>query len=239
MTQQPQFNYNAHAAYHDPLAPARRASVLLFILGFAMMALSVCNMVRISTISQAQLEAQMKLIQPDQALPFSFQTLRIVTLVIEGVIVLVGLILLALGVPVRSGNPTATTVAMILTGLILLLMLFGLLISLVGLVISPLLGGTMLCTIIIPLVLFGLLFFWLIQAMRAARAAKTATQQYAAQYWQYYQQQQQQPAYGYGPYAPPMTPQQPPMIQPPPQAPVQPPPPSTPSPPSPPSDPIT
>src|SRR5215216_3374717 len=202
MTQQPQFGYYAPPPYRDPLAPARRASTMLFILGILMAAFGLCNLVSVAGLSPADLEKQMRLFQKDQPLPFSIETFKVVAIVMHGGIVLGGLVLLALGIPVRGGSTTATVGAMIITGIILLLLLFLGLASIVAVIIAPLAGAVMICMVIVPLVLFALLFFWLIQALRASRAAKTATQQYAAQYWQYYQQQQQQPAYGYGPYAP-------------------------------------
>ena len=57
--------------------------------------------------------------------------------------------------------------------------------------------------------LFGLLFVWLVQAVRATSAIRLARMQFQSQYWQYQQQQQmyaQQGGYGYPQPPPPQLP---------------------------------
>jgi lysylphosphatidylglycerol synthetase-like protein (DUF2156 family) len=219
MTQPPQFDYYTPAAYSDSLAPARRASVLLFILGTVLAGFGLCNIVSTTAVSsQEMIEMQQKFIPKDQALPVSPETYKTIAIAMQGAIVLVGLILLALGVPVRNGSSPATIIAIIVTGIILLLLILLALMSLIAAIVAPALA-VMLCFLVVPIAGFSLQFVWLIQAARAASVAKTATQQYAAQYWQYYQQQQQQAPYAYGPYTPPM----PPAPYPPPQYPPVPP----------------
>ena len=48
MTQQPQYGYYPPTPYRDPLAPARRASTMLFILGILMAAFGLCNLVSVA-----------------------------------------------------------------------------------------------------------------------------------------------------------------------------------------------
>ena len=239
MTQPPQFDYYTPAGqYSDSLAPARRASTLLFILGTVLAGFGLCNLISTAAVSsQEMIDMQQRFIPKDQALPFSPETYKTIAIAMQGTVVLFGLVLLALGVPVRSGSSAATITALVVTGIILLLLAFFALISLIAAFVAPPLAA-MMCVLIFPIAGFSLLFMWLLQAMRTANVAKSATQQYATQYWQYYQQQQQQAPYAYGPYAPPLPPgmsypappQYPPQQQ---QYPPVAPPPAAPLPPSP------
>src|SRR5262245_33519977 len=206
MTQPPQFDYYqpAAAAYSDSLAPLRRAGIMLFVMGTLMAGVGLCNMVSTFTVSSQELQqAQARMMPKDQPPPFRMETIKTMAVAMQGAVVVVGLILLALGVPVRGGSFAATMGATIVTGLILALITLMALVLLVASIASPpLLIG--LCFLVFPLVGFGVQLFWLYQAIRAVSLAKTAGQQYAAHYWQYYQQQQQAPQAG--PYAPPGVP---------------------------------
>jgi hypothetical protein len=194
------------------LAASRRASILLFILGTLLAGFGLCNIISTATVSSQELQqAQMRFMPKDQAPPFKLETLKTISVVIQGLIVVVGLILLALGVPVRSGSYPATLAAAVVTGIVLALVAVLMLLMLIAAIAAPL-AGIFVCVMVVPLVAFAVQFMWLIQAVRATAGNRTHAQQYAANYWQYYQQQ---PGQGYGPYTPPGTaPQYPPQCMP-------------------------
>jgi hypothetical protein len=214
MTQSPQFNYYQPASSHaDPLAASRRASVLLFILGVLLAGFGLCNILSTANLSTQELqEAQTRFLPKEQPPPFKLETIKTVSVVMQGAIVLIGLILLALGVPVRNGSFPATIGAAVVSGIVLMLLIVLTLIMLIATLATPV-AGAFACVMIVPLVGFAMAVLWLVQAARALGSNRTTAQQYAANYWQYYQQQAGQ---AYGPYAPPGTmPQYPPQYMPP------------------------
>jgi len=219
MTQPPQFNYYQPAEAPDPLAAARRASVPMFILGLVLAGFGLCSIISVWQMAPEQLlKQQSELMGSAAQTGLAPETFKTVGIAMHGVIVLVGLVLLALAVPVRGGSYAATIGALVVSGIVMAILLLFALVMLVFAIAAPAVGATMLCVLMLPIVGFTVQFFWLIQAARAAYSTRSLTQRYAAQYWQYYQQQQQSP-YPSGPYAPPgPPPQYPPVQYPPPSA---------------------
>jgi hypothetical protein len=118
------------------------------------------------------------------------QLLRTVFFIGGAIGVLAAIVLAVLGTFVRRGSKPAIILGMIIS----VLGMGYFVISLASMLMrgaqsgSALAGG--LCASVVPLVLFGLLLTWLIQAMRSSGDAAAIQQQYAQQYWQYAYQQQ-------------------------------------------------
>jgi hypothetical protein len=216
-------HYPGYIAYQpDPLAPARRASVMMFVLGALSLLMGACSAGVGAMIPQMlqQPDFAAALAQNPEISPQLLQT-RCVGF---GILSLVfGMALIVLGVFVRRGGPGPIIGAIVVTSLALLIVLL----NTIGPIVSPRFGaqlGGVICMGVVALALLVLLLVWLIQAARAAPHVRLYRAQYAAGYWQY-----QQP-YAAGPYAPP-----PPMHPPFPTSPPTSPPPAPPAPPPPPT----
>ena len=203
----------------DPLAPGRRAGVLMFVTGGLLLLLGACNAVQSAVLPAAQWEAQMQQQQSAMgqagSLPVSGETIRAVSLVVGVLMLGVGGTLIGLAVGVRRGGRGATVAALVLT--VGLAAVFGLLLLL------SVVAGTqvpiafvMACLFVVPAALAGLQVAWLVAAARGLSGVSAGRDQLAAQYWQYQQQMQ---AYagggygqggGYGYAAPPPPPSEPP-----------------------------
>src|SRR4051812_14526275 len=213
-----------YGAPFDPvglLRPARRAAVLMFVLGGIVGVLGMCNIAGAILQSPAEILENQRRMFGDQGappMPISAQGFRNLAMGFAIFTVVFGLGMVVLGALVRRGSVVASGFSIGLAAIALLgdvLMLLGSVIAAFG---SPVFLACT-CGTLVPGGLFGLLIFWLIQGMRAIAAHRTFAAQYQAQYWQYQQAQQ---AYGYGGgggYAQPGAPGQPPVQQ----APLQPP----------------
>lgn len=175
----------------DVLAPARRAGIMLFIVGGLLCLLGACNGISGLMLDAQQLaESNQQFMPAGQASPIPPETMRILAIVFAAGTFLIGILLVGLGIPVRGGNRPATITALILASLITLVVGGFVLISLLAAIVSPLMLAFT-CVTLVPLVLFGLLVMWLIQALRAAGPdVQARLQQQQAAYWQYAQQQQ-------------------------------------------------
>jgi hypothetical protein len=225
-----------YGAPPDSHAPAKRASVLMFILGPIILLLGGCFAAMPSMLAMAPPDqARQMYDQFQNTYHVSASEINVVFVVIGVVVLLVGLALLIMALFVRRGGKVATILAMVVTGLILLNSAGGLLLALLHMTDASALGG--LCTNTFVLAIFGLLFVWLTQAFRASGKIRHAQQQYQAQYWQYqqnmqaYMHAQQQGGYpnqGYAQAGPPPVPppqtQLPQIPEPPPGDPNTPPP---------------
>lgn len=228
------FDFYRQAA--NPLGPARRASVLMFVLGGLGL---LCG--ALITLSGLVLTPEMIAQSPNSAQFHEFETqfsgISIRAFMIAmGVFCLLPSILYAvMGFFVRSGKMVSVVLSTVLSGITLLLVLFLLLSVFVNGAKNPTAIPAGLCMTVIPLVLCIVLLVTLIQAIRAAPTVAAAQQQFQNQYWQSMQQQQAaqlgygygmpQAGYGYGappPMQPPAPPGQPPVNY---QAPLVPPPP--------------
>lgn len=195
----------------DPLGPAKRASILMFILGGMFMACGTCALGLVALPwDQVPPEQMQALDQLEIQLGIPAKT----AFIILGVIALTpGILFLSLGFFVRRGGKGASITATILTGLILVYLVYELIIALMNPGMMQGNGAGGLCLSGLMIGLFTLLMVWLIQAIKASSRVKMMQDQYQAQYWQHQQQQQ---AYGYG-YPPqePNSPAPPPPLQPP------------------------
>jgi hypothetical protein len=158
------------------VALARRASIVLFILGGLIALVGVLNTTGAFTFSSEDLMRQSQQMvpasQPTGGINLSPQLspaqLKVGIGIAGGLEVLVGLGIMLLGSPVRRGRSWAVTtgivVVCILGALCLLLLVTSLLVS----IIAPAMAG-MACVLIIPTTLCGLLLRWLIQVTKALR----------------------------------------------------------------------
>jgi hypothetical protein len=193
---------------------ARRAGLLMFILGPMVLLLGgcfVCVAAALPTMAQ-QSPQQVDNLRAQMSLPsgFSMETF----MAVAGVVVAVpGIVLLTLAAFVRRGRRWAVITSLVVAGLILMWLALNVLASLVHAASGGpnLMGG---CVGVVVAAAFGLLVAWLIAALRAGPGAGDPYQQYLAQY--YYQQQVAQSyavppgptGYGYG--VPPLPPAAPP-----------------------------
>jgi hypothetical protein len=211
------------APVQDYLAPARRASVLMWVVGGLIVAAAVCCVGMGFILPRAQLppETQAQFNQFQSESGFSITSMFIVVGVM---FLLAGVLTIVFGFVARGGTLGRVIAALIFNVLVvllaLLLLVMGLIAAASGKSGGP--GGpgveliVNLCMWSVPLALYGVALLWLIQAVKnsSAVAAMAAQQQaqYQAQYWQYQQAAQ---AYGYGaggagtPPAPPQAPASP------------------------------
>ena len=220
--------YAPQDPYTEALKPARRAGILMFILGGLFLICGTCTMIGAVTPSDPEATAEamailgkffgdMPMPSPEQ-LPSPAQSL-----ITGGIQFAAALTLLALAVPVRRGGRSPIRGAIVATTALALIFVASQLINAARIGGTPVVTGSA-CVLIPIMTPFLLLLVWLVQAMKAAPIAEQWSA-YQRQYWQYMQSQ----AYGQGPYGP-----QPGAPAPPPgQAPIDS---YTPPPPPPPSD---
>jgi hypothetical protein len=206
--------YYPTGGYTDPLAPAKRSSIIMFILGGILSLCGLCFMGLGPLMNNAAMapeqQAEFNRIEEQAGLPVS------TILVGMGVASIVpGLVLVILGFFIRGGGMGAAITSIVfvcLFSLGTLLLLIGSVISLIAGDLNALLGGAALA---IVLALLGLLLFQLLAAARNASQVSAMQAQYQMQYWQYQQHQrayQQQPPMP----PPPATPKDPQQNWPPP-----------------------
>jgi hypothetical protein len=199
--------YNPYA--FDPLRPAKRAGILMIIVGaiailFATCMVGVGQMIRTVELPP-ELAAQLQQWESKGVSPEAVFTAMGVAFLLFAVTQIL------LGLFVRRGKTFAIVFS--LTGTSLVVVLLGLFV-LSGAVnvlthASPqMLVGLMVW--IVPLGLLVLQLIWLIAALRGRRQVAFAQQQYQAQYWQYQQNMQGYSGYGQAPPPPPPLPQNPP-----------------------------
>jgi hypothetical protein len=196
----------------DVLAPARRASTMMFILGGLLMMLGSCNIIQWFVVPFDQ---QLERFHHMQNMPAGADSMQLGDDVFKACLIGVPILFVVLGglfitfaVGVRRGGRISSILALVQTSIILaVLMLFALL-MLIAAIQTPLallFAGMLL----IPLGLLIPLTVWLIATLRVLPRLATAQQQYLAQYWQYQQNMQAYSGYGYAappqegqPYAP-------------------------------------
>jgi len=184
--------YYPYSGALDVLAPARRASVMMFILGPMLKLCGACVMsmpLMFSMMPQDKLQPLLNQIQSQCGYPA-----KVVIPVLGAFIFLPGVAMLILAFFVRRGGRVSAILGCALVGLILLKSVVELLFSFLHP--DPNVMGAI-CLDIFSVGIFGLLFFWLIQAARASSSVQQAQQQYLAQYWQYQQNMQAHSGYGY------------------------------------------
>jgi hypothetical protein len=240
--QQPVYGGDQQPTPDQLLAPARRAGVLMIVLGVLFVFCGLCMagvgwaMNQPDFTDSPQYADMKQVVQQFEAQTrMSMQT----ALLIVGIIPLaVGALLGGLGFVVRNGGFVTIILSIVLTSVLLLFL--GLIIIAGGIQTATTnpsqLAG--LCFYVVPFALLTLNLVWLIQAARASSQIAAARQQQQTQMWQYqqyqetYRQNAQQQGY---PQVPPQQPggmgyQYPPPAPPPAaQPPVPPPPPKDPS----------
>jgi hypothetical protein len=218
--------YATPPASPDVLAVARRASLLMFILGGLTLIVSTCVLATIIGLPAGELAEQMQksAASTGQTMPFDADQLKVIFIGFLAVGVMVAIALIGLGVGVRRGGKVTTIISIVLTALMLGFLVLQIVHGLLFGAQSPtVLAGV--CVMSVPFAIMAVLIVWLFGAMRAISRAGASQQHYAAQYWQYqknmqayaaYAQHQQQLGYptpgnlpqGYAtaPPAPPITP---------------------------------
>jgi hypothetical protein len=208
----------------DLLAPARRASVMMFILGPIMLLCGASVMVlgaMFPTIlnmappaQAAQLQQQMtQALQNTQVT----QGMLVAIIMVQGALILIpGIALTVLAFFVRRGGKLSIILSLVVAGLVILFSAYSGLSALL----HPAEGAGGVCFSVIVIAAFVTLFIWLLSAVRSSGSISLAQRQYQAQYWQYQQNMQAYQAYAQG--APPQSlgyptqPQMPPAAAPPP-----------------------
>jgi hypothetical protein len=201
---------------HTLRGPARRASVLMWVLGGLLLAGGACcgvvgsipfGQIEMPAESRAQLE---QLETQMQQLGLSFRTIFIG---LGAASAAAGIALVVIAFFVRGAGMGGVVAGIVVTSMFTLALAVMTILGAIGMAgtrqPSAFLG---LCLYLVPLALLVLLLVWLIQAARAAPAIRDLRAQQQSQYWQY---QQQQAYYGQGGYGY-SQPQQSPPQQPPP-----------------------
>jgi hypothetical protein len=198
----------------DVLAPAKRAGIMMYVLGGLVLASSACCVGAGVSLPRLMAERPEAFAELQEIPNASIGMIQISMYIMAGFVFVGGLVMIILGTFVRGGSKGAIITSLIVTVLAMLLLALWLLTSAARLLSPPGVHSLGLCILIAPLALFGLLLYFLIAAMRGADRAMAG--QYAMQYWQYAQQQQaygQQYGYPQQPPQPPQPPQQPPPSQ--------------------------
>jgi hypothetical protein len=183
----------------DPLRAAKRAGLLMILVGAVAVLFSLCmvgvgQMIR-TTPLPPELTAKMQEMEANGISPTG------TFLAMGAAFFIFACAEIILGIIVRSGKQAAIVLSLIGTAIVLAL--FGFL--LLGVALSALshMAPQAIAGLMIWLVPFGLMILqliWLLAAKRARPNVVLAQQQYQAQYWQYQQNMQ---AYGYGQQLPP------------------------------------
>ena len=213
---------------NDPLGPARRAGVMLLVLGGLVLLAGVCGGVMAAIVPFDQIPIPPELntahLPPGLSIP---QAMRNGCLTMCKAGLPTGICLLVLGYFTRKGARWASISGIVVCGLLLLYTAGIVLVAMALGAGNPQNLGSLFCITIVPGGLLTLALVWLIQALRRFPAIQYAQQQYQMQMWQYQQQQaayQQQPQIapqippapndpwqrGYGLTPPPPPPNQPP-----------------------------
>ena len=227
----------------EALAPARRASVMLWILGGLGILCGVCITGTVWAVPTDELLKRFQQsLTAEQRNQLGNMDLVLVARVLITVVCALGIVLagvmLGTAAFVRRGSRIAIGIAM---GPCALLLLWCLLLLVVNVVAMA--AGTAPVTGIVDVFIWamialasGITGLWLIQAFGAARRV-SQQQLFAAQYWHHQQRQQQNTGYGYGAPPPPQSSATPQtwMTPPPPPPPAAPPATFAPPPPPPPA----
>lgn len=204
---QPGYAYDPYGAH---LAPARRAGLLMVIIGSLLAAYGMCNAISTIIVPADLLMARLHLADNEMAPQWSIQTMRTLGVIFSTLVAIAGIAHIAIGIPVRRASHAAIISGIVLTGILGAFVLLFMLMCAVGGLAAPILFAGI-CALCIPAGILVLQLIWLIQARQSNANLQTMQRQYQQHYWQYQQQQQ---AYGYG-YPQPPANQQAPSIPPP------------------------
>jgi hypothetical protein len=193
--------YYAQPPAETLLAPARRAGILMIVLGALMFLFAACVAVIGALIpnmrTQPEIQDAIAKLEAQLGGQVSVQTLFVVMGV---VLTVISVLYIVAGAFARRGGMGAAVTSLVLASLVLLYLVF----NGVGSLLMP--GGAgAACFSLLIAGIHVLLVVWLIQAIRASTRVKLLQMQqaqYAAQYWQYQQAQAQAQeatgGYGYG-----------------------------------------
>jgi hypothetical protein len=192
----------------DPLAPAKRASILMFVLGGLSLCCGMCigifafipwQQIVASSPDLAQMQSEF------DKLPFTPNMLFAIMAVIA---LAPGVLYIILGLFLRKGSMIAAITSIVLTLLWVLMCLLSIVTSFARLGAGRMssAGGGNACVVFVCLALAILLLVWLVQAVKAISNLSLTTSQYQQQYWQYQQGNQMPPIAMPGQQQPPMPP---------------------------------
>lgn len=197
------YDFNYYQPQQDALAPARRASTMLYVLGGLILLPGFCCFA-MGFALPAMMAQQPAVFSEVRASGMPAETVQTTLMVAAGAALFVGVLMIVLGRFVRRGGMGAAVTASVLVVLVFLyLVVNGLSIVLMSGKLPPAQVVLGLAMTVLGLVVFGMLIVWLIQAAMAAPRVAMMQIQYQQQYWQY---QQQQHAYQAGYPAPPPPP---------------------------------
>ena len=174
------------------LGPARRASLMLFLLGGLLLLATTCAGVSVVGETDEMLIKgieDMRQVSPEAAAVYTPRLLRTVQGAMAVIIGLLGVTAIILAVVVRSGSRASSVTALVLVVLPTLGTILLLLLSLLG---GPTTFATSLLILFIPLALSGMTIAFLINAIRAAGQVDAARRQ---MYAMHQHQQMQYQAY--------------------------------------------
>jgi len=174
----------------DPLAPAKRASIMMIVVGCLALVLGLCVGFAAMMLT-GPMEAQFSRQMPPGISP---QMVGLVLKVIFGVFLVVALVEVILGILIRSGKSTPIVISIVLTVLGIFYFIFNLVVIVHGGNPTQIIVAGITVMIVVAQLLF------LIPAMKASQQVQSMQAAYQAQYWHYMQQQQ---AYQQGTAAPP------------------------------------
>ena len=194
--------YPDYQPYGQPPSPAlvaaRRAGVTMIVLGSIQLLIGLLGFVVVSQLDSISTNPQMQeaFRQYRQMAADAGTTIKFLFIAQSTLLAVVGLLLLVLGIFVRRGSRGVVITSIVVTGLLLLMALWNLLVSFAG-------GPMQMCMPLVLAVLLGLTLVWLIQALRGDTPGAPGG---AVSYPPY-------PGQGYGP--PPPPPGQGPIVRPP------------------------
>jgi hypothetical protein len=205
------YGYDPYAQQIDPLAPARRAALMMFILGGLMLLCGIGCGTFAMTVPMDRLISEAGVTLPQQPPPgMSIEELMRIGYMVLGVgSFLAGVVLVVLGLFVRGGGRGAAVTSIVIVTILLFVIGLLTLASLPQMFQQPS-AALGLCVVIVPIALLIASLIALVQAAKAAPQVGAMKQQQQFQMWQYQQQQQ---AYSQGGYS--MPPQAPPPAPPP------------------------
>ncbi len=208
----PPYPQNFGYSYPQPnqLAPARRASTLMLVLGGLILLMGLLNTLSAVVTSGELMLARQKTMMPaNNDFSISPALYKTMALVIGLGTIITGAVFVGLAVKVRRGSKNSMIAGIVVTSLLLLLTgLMTLTVLIAGLAAPAILPFTCLPGGILGLLIWQLIL--LIVAARSRTSVWAAQEQFQVQYWQQYQQAMQPPTgYGYAVAAPPPPPNPP------------------------------
>lgn len=183
-------DFGQYQSGFDPLAPARRAGLMLLIIAALTIAVGACSgivgllvplgpLIEQSHVDTSQL--------PPGMTPAEF--MKAACIVAAFLCVPLGILMGVCGFFVRRGARWACIVAIVCCALPLLYIVFDALVVLSHGLMNPQVLAGAFCMLVVPAVVLALTLAWLIGALRSLPGVAYAQQQYQMQLWQHQQQQ--------------------------------------------------